>query len=379
MTASIRRLRPIYLSLTLILAIIISLIALTQLPQSAVAQDGQALPFAEVTLGQVAGPDGALYNFQGNAGEVVTIEITGIGPFRPALVIQDANHSPLAREDNLAANGTASLSFTIFNAGLYYIQVLGANNTTGQFTLLLNRASTLPLGIALAPDTPLEGSVAPAAPVTYYDFSTIPDRNTRLEVRSLTQGYSPIVTVYLFTGEELVTLDSERLAAALLEFSPTNEVYKLAVQVGNFPDTANYRVSFTYVESTGTTSPEETAEPDTTATLGACLISTQQVNGVNVRNGGSTGHITVGDLEIGETAIATGYNSRNDGWYEVELANGVIGWVASFVVDAVGDCSNLPAKNYPPAPTATPTPTDTPTPTTTVTATASPFVSPTAE
>jgi uncharacterized protein YraI len=365
-------------SLSLIIAVFtVFLIALSQMPHPAVAQDGQTLPWGEVVLGQVAGPTGALFNFQAKAGDAATIEVVGIGTFRPAIMVQDLNRAVLAREDNASGGGIVTLNFTVFSDGVYYIQVLGANNTVGQFTILLNR--TLPPGIPLTPNVPTEGIVTPTLNTIYYDFNTRPNQNTHLEIRSLTTDYSPVAAVYTASGETLVTLNSKRLIAVSLDFGPAtepDEVLKLALQLGDFTHQATYSILLTYVSTQPTVQPVVTAEPGDQGT-GTCFISTQRQGGVNIRAGGSTDHPGVGQLLPGQSLRATGYNSNNGGWYEVELLTGGRGWVAAFVVEASGNCANLPLKTYgPPAtgPSVTPRPggTGTPTPTGTTSATVSP-------
>lgn len=306
------------------------------------AQDGKSLVWGEVALEQVVGPEGSLFNFQATAGDIVQIEVQGIGNFQPVVLVQDINRTTLGREDNAAGAGNVSLSQTIFNDGLYYIQVLGVNNGTGQFTILLNRS--LPIGLPLVTGSPTEGIVGPDLNTVYYDFEAIPSQSAILEVRSLTDGYAPQLTVYLENGEVVASLSSKVLKASSLEFGPSSDQYKLAVELGDYTDTATVRVSLNYVDGDNiATSPVNTP-------ISGCLISTQRGEGVNVRSGGSTNHPGIAQLFPGQNVSATGYSNLNDGWYEVVLNDGRVGWVASFVVDLAGDCASLPSKTFAAAP-----------------------------
>lgn len=102
-------------------------------------------------------------------------------------------------------------------------------------------------------------------------------------------------------------------------------------------------------------SPTTPASSPTSTTPTACLISPRAgQQGVNVRTGGSTNHPIIDTLDPNTTYTAIGVNSANDGWYAIQLDAERVGWVASFVVDATGDCANLPLRTFAPAPTPAP-------------------------
>ncbi len=337
-----------------VVLLVVLVVALLPIGQPAEAQDGQNLPWGEAVLGQVVSPDGMLFNFQGTAGDVAQIEVTGIAGFTPAIAVQDASRVALAQEDNAARNTTATLSYTIFSRGLYYVEIRGVDNSDGQFTIILNRG--LPFGMPLIENVQTEGIISPTLPTIYYDFNPNPNANTRIEVRSLSEGYSPVVTVFSSTGETLASLTSQRLVAAVLEFGPGTDALKLMVDLGNFPDQAIFQVNLSSGTAPSSTGPASTP-PVTDTTTGGCLVSTSRDGGVNIRSGGSGNHPIVGLLSPGQTLTATGFNAAERGWFEVTLLDGRTGWVASFVVDATGNCTNLPIKTYAPAPAA-PAPSD---------------------
>lgn len=344
------RKRPILSRITIALVVAVLLvIAIIQLPrQEAAAQEGQRLPLGELSLGAVTGPAGTLFYFDGTAGDAISLEVNGISGFIPSIFLLDANKAPLAQELNAAASASATLNATLFNTGLYYVQINGVNNTVGQFTILLQRG--LPPGIPLTFGVETQGLLAPNLPVIYYDFQLMPTEPTQLEVRSMTDGYSPLITVVDSNGEIVATLTSTRLVATTLEFGSGEGTYKLAIDLGEFGQPVQFSVLFSSAASTAVvipSSPSTTQEP-TDGSSSVCRI-VPDGDGANVRSGGSTEHAAVGYLAGTQSAQAIGYNPANGIWYEIILPNNVRGWIASFVVTTTGPCGALPVTTYPSA------------------------------
>lgn len=77
--------------------------------------------------------------------------------------------------------------------------------------------------------------------------------------------------------------------------------------------------------------------------------------GLNVRAGDSTLFPSVGMLRTGEMVKVLGLSSGGTGWYQVQMANGVIGWVAPGYVELIGTAV-LPRITPPEPPTLTFTP-----------------------
>ncbi len=86
------------------------------------------------------------------------------------------------------------------------------------------------------------------------------------------------------------------------------------------------------------------------------------VPGANVRSGDSTAYPLVGLLLQGDTAAIKGVSTWNTGWWYIELPTGRSGFIAPFIVNAIGDTNNVPAIQPPPLP-PTPIPTIAPQPT----------------
>lgn len=312
-------------------------VIIAYLPPKAQAQDGQTLQWGELTLGQMVGTEAVLYRFQGNVGETITLEVNGISGFLPTITLLDANRSIVSQNLNAGQTSRLTLSFTLFSGDFYYAQIGEVSNGAGQFTVLLERV--LPPGIPLVNGILTTGAVAPNLTTVFYDFMLAPTSNTRLDVRSITAGYSPQVSVVDANGTVIAEVNSTRLVGASLEFGPSDEGLKLMVSLGEFDTQASYEIELAY--TTGQTLPT-TSGPDATPEIGLCTITSARSDGVNIRSGGSTNHASVGFLRNRDSAIGIGFNSANGGWYQIRLSDGVVGWVASFVVNAEGECDSLP-------------------------------------
>jgi len=318
----------------------------------ATAQDDTTLVFGQPQLGRVDNPAGTTFNFQAEANDTVTIEVAGLNNFIPTITLLDPVQTAIAQEPNAGQQTTITLQTTLPTPGTYFVNVGGVNSTLGQFTIVLNRG--LPPGLPLNPTGPTEGAIAPELPDVYYDVPLDPANNTALQIRSLTEGYNPQVTVFDETGNEIATLTSQRLLAATLEFEPGEEVLKLLIELGEFTEQASFEITTERIApATTDAGPVATQEPSDSgappATSTECRVSTGDSGvAVNARSGGSTDYPEIGQLLPGQNVPATGFNTANGGWFQVQLVDGTIAWVASFVVTTTGDCATLPLASYPP-------------------------------
>lgn len=76
----------------------------------------------------------------------------------------------------------------------------------------------------------------------------------------------------------------------------------------------------------------------------------------NVRKGDGTNYEVVGGLDQGDSAAIIGLSALGTGWYQIQLPDGRIGWVAPSVVDVSGNLALVPRVSPPLPPTATPVP-----------------------
>lgn len=346
--------RTVRYSLALVL-LISALIFVSQHAPPAEAQDAPTLPWGEAVLGQVTAPEGTLYSFQGNSGDAIQIEVLGLQNFAPVVTFLDANRSTLGQEPNAAAQPTVTFNYTLPATATYYVLIQGVSGSTGQFTAILQRG--LPPGIPLSNNTPTDGAVSPDFNAVYYDFSLNSNGNTRVLIRSTTPGYSPIASITNNAGDTIASVSGSALVAATLELGPDNQSVQLRVEIGDFQGLANFQVILNPATSTPPTStpppptvPESTPEVSDSETLATCLVTSAEETDINVRSGGSTNHPIVDVMRAGTSLPAIGYNSANGTWYQVELSDGRVGWIASFVINTTGDCLTLPIANYGPPP-----------------------------
>ncbi|MCL4298365.1 MAG: SH3 domain-containing protein [Anaerolineae bacterium] len=71
---------------------------------------------------------------------------------------------------------------------------------------------------------------------------------------------------------------------------------------------------------------------------------------VNIRSGPGTNYQVIGALNANAPVLVTGRN-QDASWWQIEINNGAIGWVASSVVSA-SNTENVPAVEAPPPPVA---------------------------
>jgi hypothetical protein len=101
--------------------------------------------------------------------------------------------------------------------------------------------------------------------------------------------------------------------------------------------------------------PPPTAAPTQDNTPRA-TISTANAN---IRTGDTTFHNVIGSQPQGTVLTIIGVSANNTGWFQVQLPDGRIGWVAPSVVNVSGNVNGVP-RVQPPPPPITPTPTQPP-------------------
>ncbi len=146
-----------------------------------------------------------------------------------------------------------------------------------------------------------------------------------------------------------------RLTVTQLQGSPMFDIVS-PLRVENTPPpfavqptpTATITLSF----PTDTPMPTQDTTPRVTISVGG------GGNG-NVRSGDSVFYNILTSLPSGTSARILGISNRGTGWYQIQLDNGQIGWVAPSIVTTSGDLTNLQRIEPPPPPppTATPFPT----------------------
>ena len=106
--------------------------------------------------------------------------------------------------------------------------------------------------------------------------------------------------------------------------------------------------------STSTPLPTYTPEPRPMVAAG---------KQINVRGGPGVNYPVVGAMSNGEDALIVGKNPAGD-WWQIELSNGILGWVYDAIVSLKGDAAGVPVASDIPAPPPTSVPAAPPTATT---------------
>lgn len=364
-----KRLRHVVFSLTTLLVLAIVALIVNSSLSTTYAQDGQRLGYGENLIGQVTGPEGSLFFFEGKAGDVAKVEVLGVG-FAPSIALLDGTRTVvLLVNDNLALEQTATLEYTLITDGTYFIQVRAADNLTGQFAITLTKGERqLPPGVPLAAGAAVQGTVASTDLPAVYDFSTNPTEASNLRVQSLTPGYSPVITILSQTNETIAALNNPRLLGTTLMFAPGQESLKLVVDLGGAVGPAQVEVQLTYGSGTSTSEgnvPAGTEEPSSGGglpvlpTSGQCVLATLENQAVNVRSGPSTDYPIL--VTISPQSIYNVVGRNNDSsWYLISYGGGNTGWVSGSVTRLGGNCTAIPVATFAPLPT-TSGPTRTPT------------------
>lgn len=376
-----KRIRHILFSLTTLLVFAIVALIVNSSFSTTYAQDGQRIGYGENLIGQVTGPEGSLFFFEGKTNDVAQIEVLGVG-FAPSIALLDATRTVvLIVNENLALEQTALLQYTLSTDGIYYIQVRAADNKVGQFAITLIKGERqLPPGVPLAAGPAVQGTIASVDVPVVYDFSTNPTDVSQLRVQSLTPGYSPVITVLSQTNEIIASLSNPRLLGTTLVFGPSQESLKLVIDLGGAIAPVQVEVQLTYGGLTvpGSGVPAETQEPSDTTNLpvlpttGQCVLATLENQNVNVRSGPSTDYPILTTISPLSVYNVVGRNADSS-WYLIAYGSGSTGWVSASVTRLGGNCTAVPTATFTPPPTggnATSTPTlpggVTPTPTATL-------------
>ncbi len=366
-----KRPRHVVFSLTTLLVFAIVALIVNSSLSTTYAQDGQRLGYGENLIGQVSGPEGSLFFFEGKAGDVAQIEVLGVG-FAPSIALLDGTRTVVLQvNDNLALEQTALLEHTLVSDGTYFIQIRAANGLTGQFAITLIKGERqLPPGVPLAAGPAVQGTVSSADLPVVFDFSTNPTEVSNLRIQSLTPGYSPVITILSQTNETIATLNNPRLVGTTLVLAPGQESLKLVIDLGGAIGPAQVEVQLTYGSGTSSTSggsaPAGTEEPAggssqvVLPTSGQCVLATLENQAVNVRSGPSTDFPILVTISPQSMYPVIGRNNDST-WFLITYGGGSNqGWVSASVTRLGGTCTAIPVATFAPLPT-TAGPTRTPT------------------
>jgi SH3-like domain-containing protein len=338
---------------------------------------GGVLNYGQFSTGLLsADAPSVTYNFEGETNDFVSVTVIATSPgLAPSVTVLSPSGEPLGTANSSLSGfstSEASAALLLPEDGVYLVVVNKAPESAEQGGFLIRLT-----GVAVMPQ-----SLEPGATDFVLDVDTpievIDVNGTALDI-SIEETETQVVAELVDSeGAVVARFDVTRLTAVSLELPDDDESYQLILHsITNTSVTVSVALDSTVAPSLETA--VGTPVPD-----GVCVVQSQG-SGLNVRTGPGTDFQIIAGLAPGVTASVNGAFEQ---WFEVTLADGTVGWVASVVVLQLGDCSNVPPATPPEIPsestveatstatvtptgsaTMTPTETDTATATATVTAT----------
>jgi uncharacterized protein YraI len=325
----------------------------------------------------------AIYGFNGNAGERVTVQVISL---TPGFTVSTSINAPTQQQLALGIPdpvdpGTLRASYRLTDTGFHTV-IISTTGATGDYLVRLTASppfeaqplTSAPLSLTLTPDLPsqffyIDGN--PGASQIVNVVAESPDFAFGVVLRD---SSGEIVGSYTGSGQQAIALSlpagTMRYEIEVLPLTP-GQVGVVIVSVGTSSASTGSSGSSGSTGSTGSTgsSPQPTATVSgsvpnpvsTTEVTGGCVATNLTGAAINVRGGPGTNFALVSSMAAGASLSVVGSNS---GWYAVYLPNGQTAWVFGDLVTLSGDCTAVPFVN-PNQPIATPTYTYTPTSTTT--------------
>ncbi len=282
-----------------------------------------------------------IYTFSGTSNDMVTIYVVGSAELQPTLAISDSSGQPLGFSSDDALTPTirdVRVTALLPADDTYIVTLNNAAATGGTFTLSLF-ASQSERTILAAGSTTI--SIVADGTAQEYLIPGNPDGSQTLSIESLVPGTGYTARLHSADGKILAAI-AGGLGRSSFDL-PANELgYILVVDAEDSAIGAEVEV----VLAGGTGAPPPATTEEAQAQRVDPNVCTVTASGVNVRSGPGTNFDIVGSLNDGGQFIATGQNS---GWYYGNF-NGQTAWVASSVVNAVGNCANLSLVDAPAAP-----------------------------
>lgn len=291
----------------------------------------------------------AFYTFNGVAGDLVSIRLTGFEPsFTPLLTLNGPTQAQVASSDNdpFSPNtGGARIDYRLTEDGVYTILVTGGMSS-GQFVLRLDGQGALPI-----PPLTVGQQVALVDVVSSTRFNLIPQPGGPqvFSFSSATPGFSFQATVRNLQGDIVAVLQGDEARPAQYVLRPDDFGYDIEFSRGSLTIEGVVTVGLSNVCDVAAVAPPTFNPPP------YCAASSVQP--VNVRRGPSTDEGVLAQLQPGQFYRVTGVNN---GWYSIEVPGFGAGWVRNDVVVISGPCSLGVSVTPSPTPiivTATPIPT----------------------
>jgi uncharacterized protein YraI len=317
-----------------VLLVILTVLAIV--PSSLVGAQGQSLNYGSALIYSIsaASPFG-FFSFQGEANDVVTIQVLGITPgFKPTVSLNDPTQQQLAvSSPDPSSPGSARITAQLEDSGFYTI-IVSSTDELGEFALRLDGAPGTVVD-ALS-DEPLALTSSPLI----IPIEASPDTAQQLTVSATPEEVAFTAVLRNEDGQTIVSANGSGESPTQMTIPAGDASYSLEIYAVDPNLAGSVNVSLQPLGAAPETTPaddtgaEEAATP-TTAPENACQVS--GVN-VNVRSGPGTDYNVIATMNGGVSYAVLGINN---GWYAIDLSGGSVGWVFSDVVQTTGDCSNL--------------------------------------
>ena len=318
------------------IALCLALILLVAPPGGALAQGGgESITYGSSVIGSLTAESPfVIYTFNANPGDLISLVLAGLAPEvvpESSLLGPDQRQLALTSNDPFSVGSQlARLDYRIMQGGIHSLIVNNANNTPGEFLLLLNgRPGGEATGIAVG--STQTANLPPNTAPGLFSFPASPDSPLTLSLSTSTAGFSFLARVYDPNGNLIAGLAGEALRGVSLNVAPGSGEY--VVEIGSLTPNVQGAIMVALTQGsasqpvTGPVPTEEPAEPPGT-TPSVCQASSTL--NVNVRSGPSTDYPAFGSLAAGTALTVVGRNSTTT-WYVVDY-NGRQGWVANSVV-----------------------------------------------
>ncbi len=301
------------------------------------------------------------FSLSATAGLPVTVQVLGVTPgFAPVLRVLDPLGTVVLEMVNSAAASSVQVPVMPAQTGTYLLEVSSGNGSGGQFVISV-QPSTLPepLPIPLIVGQAVPGSVNAQASRQPYTFSADPAQPLLLLVTSDQASRGPSVTLKDASTGDVLGTGSLRLIGIVFRVPAGSANYRADIAHGGSDGAEAYTVLLQGDNAPAVPGSDATpaATPSRLTSTGPCVVASLGGERINVRSGPSTSFAVVARLEPNQIGTVVGRLGDNS-WYQIDI-NGVVGWVAAFVVTVGGDqCEGVPILAAPgaaPAATAAPT------------------------
>jgi len=185
-----------------------------------------------------------------NGTETLDIHVSAVDSgLTPWFRVLDVTSSVIARVHNLDATADLSAVVPLPEAGLYYIEVGGEDNSTGAFTILVGLGPSVPGATELRAGETAEGSVSEAVPEQVYDVNSSVEGELLVLVRAALANAGPEVELRSEIVEQTAGAGSALLTGVAFLLQRGDSSYSLRVRYSGSAPAEPYTVCVALVRN----------------------------------------------------------------------------------------------------------------------------------